>query len=82
MDWNYFRDRKRITLKDFLIDCSSEEEAMQKFSKKNLMNLPLEEISQLFSTPTSVATEASEEIADVKLSSKKVVKNATENPGE
>lgn len=82
MDWKYFSDRRRITLREFLVNCNSEEEAIQKFVDKRLTNVPLEEISQLFSTPVSVTTEIAAEMVDAKVSSKKVVKNATETPGE
>ena len=91
MDWNFFSARRRTNLKDFLSDCSTKEQALQKLSDLQLTNLPLSEINQLFTKAkieetSEVAPEVKTEVQDTQSLSKnlpkKATKNATETPGD
>jgi len=97
MDWNFFSARRRTNLKDFLKDCSSEKEALQKFADSKMTGVPFEEIKSLFETVTVAVTvndsvgkmsaDATEEkdaytnVQDIKNLTKKVAKNVSEKPG-
>ena len=90
MDWNYFKIRRRVTLKSFVEGAQNEGEALQRFTARSLTGVPHEEIKELFtkkpeslpeSTAVSVDAEENTQLTKVQ-TGKKSVKNATEHVSE
>ena len=72
MDWNYFKIRRRTTLEKFLNKASSEEEALEIFSRKGLTNIPLDEIKSLFDAKQSNIDQAVIEAAPVNVTNEEI----------
>jgi hypothetical protein len=82
MNWNQFSARRRVSLKDFISSCSSAEEALALFAKKQIGDPPLQEIQQLFTdTPASQENVVDPPAEEVLVVDTKKTKNASGQTG-
>ena len=91
MNWDQFSARRRVTLADFISNCSTADEAIDLFSRKQIGNPPVAEIQQVIASRSVSQDTASTDVGQTDVdpslddsqanASVKKTKNASGTPG-